>query len=162
MAKKKVSKKSAGKKTKKVGKKKITLKKAKAGGGGGPDPLCDRLTTDVTDALLHWQINFGRAGIRQLMLDMLKPSTAHTTFLQWMVARSTTYHSMITDAKTAGETYPWVIPWVGAVSFESMFQACAGFWLAAGDPPAVDQLRPSVVNFIDFQVGLFCTTVGAT
>ena len=112
--------------------------------------------------LLYWQANEGRALIKQLMLDMLNPSTAHTQFFQWMVARTTTYHTIIKNAKYAGDTHPWIIPWVAAASFESIFESCSAVWLAAGDPDEPDELKASVTEFIDFQVDLFCMAIRAS
>ena len=176
MAKKKATKKAKSKKKsakKKSAKKKASGSKAskkKAGSlgagtatlSGGGQPLSALLTDEVVNALKSWQINFGRSGIKDLMLQLLNPTTTHTQFLQWMLAREQTYYSIIKTAKSNGETHSWVIPIVAAMAFETMFDACAAFWLAAGDPPAPDQLRQSVLDFIDFQVGIFISTVGAS
>jgi hypothetical protein len=169
--KKSATKKMAAKKTKsakkKSARKKTSKKTGKATAGGASIamniiPLSDRLRTDVVDALINWQVQIGHANFRLMVLSMLNPATDRSTMMQWMVARTVTYHSFIKDAKDAGETYSWVVPWVGAVSFEAMFQACTGFWMAAGEPPAIDTLRPSVEEFVNVQVGIFCTSVGAS
>jgi hypothetical protein len=171
MAKKKsASKKKAGSKKSAASKAKSSKKKSggskkktKVGGGGGPGtPLSQLLKNEVVKTLKYWQFNFGRSGIKDLMVQLLNPTTTHAQFLQWMFAREQTYSGLIKAAKNNGNTYPWVVPIVGAVAFESMFNACAAFWLAAGDPPAPDQLRPAVIDFIDLQVGLFVATVGAS
>jgi len=147
--------------TKKSKKKKLGSKKKKKT-GGSPQPLSVQLRNEVITTLKYWQINFGRSGIRQMMIDLLKPSSMHTQFLQWMVARDQTYYGIIKTAKNNGKTYPFVIPSIAALAFETMFDSCAAFWLAAGEPPAVDQLKPSVLDFIDFEVGVFTATVGSS
>lgn len=188
MAKKKTSKKSASKKkvaSKKAAKKKVAAKKAKTtrkktakkkyskktsgraqkkvrSGGSGDSSVCDQLRTEIVDTLLYWQLNFGRDGIKQMMMQMADPSTTSTTLLEWMVARTSTYHSLIRDAKDAGNTHPWVMPLIAAMWFEAIFEGCAAAWLAAGDPDQPDELRPSVEDLIDFQVNLFCSMIGGT
>ena len=159
MAKKKAKKKPAAKQAKVTKKKAAPAKKKVMSGGGGGDSVCDELKEQIVDNLIDWQVNVGRANIKQLMLAMLKPSTAHTQFFQWMVARTTTYHTIIKTAKDAGDTHSWIIPWVAAASFESIFETCSAVWLAAGDADVADELNPSVTEFIDFQVDLFCMAI---
>lgn len=170
--KKRVSKESASasKASKRGRSTKKTARSGRAGyggwfsGGGDSDaePLCDQLRDEIIGSLKDWQGQFGRSGIRELMMQLMNPATSHTQFLEWMIARGQTYHAIIKAARDNGQTYPFIIPAVAAAAFESQFQACAAFWLAAGEPPAPDQLRQSVLDFIDFQVGLFCVTVGAS
>ena len=155
---KKAAKKAAPKKT-------GAAKKMASGGGGstsGVDSLCDQLKDEIKGALLSWQVEFGRSGIRQQMMAMLHSSEARAVIMQWTVARAVTYHGMIKTAKEAGNTHPWVVPWVAAMSLETVFQSSTGYWLAAGDSAATNVLKPSVVEFVDMQVDLCCAVIGGS
>jgi hypothetical protein len=146
-----------------VPKKKSIQKKGrkKKSGGGGAAMLTNDLNKQVKDALKDWQLNLGKDAIRSKLMDMMNPSKFDTSLLLQMIARTQTFNTLITTAKTNGELPPWVMPLTAAIAFEAVFHTCAAFWLASGDPPAAGTLQKSVEDFVDMQVSNFASCIGA-
>jgi hypothetical protein len=136
-------------------------KKKTAAGGAAMPTLTEKLNKQVKDALRDWQLNDGKDAIRSKVMDMMNPSKFDTSLLLQMIARTQTFNSLLSTAKTNGELPPWVMPLTAAIAFEALFHTCAAFWLASGDPPAPGTLAQSVEDFVDMQVSNFASCIGA-
>lgn len=127
--------------------------------------LIDDLKNIVVSTLETWQANYGRDGVRSKLGDMVNPSKLDTTLLLAMIQRGQASHALIRTAKNNGNVSQFVMPFMATLTFESMFQSCAAFWLAAGDPPNagdLTELRQSVYDFIDSQMQMLAICIGAT
>ena len=105
--------------------------------------LTDDLKTIITGTLETWQVNFGRNGVRDKFADMINPSKFDGTLLFAMINRAQQSHAFIQTAKDNGNVSSFVMPFMAAMAFETVFQSCATFWMSAGDP---DPMTPSVLK----------------
>ena len=134
---------------------------AENGDGDDKERLSDQLGSEVETQLVEWQSTIGRDGIRQKVMEAYWPGGTQVELLQWMVARTEKYQGLIKTAQDKGQLYPWIVPYPAACLFESMFQACVGVWLVAGEPDQPDKLSPSVKDYVSFQARTFGAMVGS-
>jgi hypothetical protein len=119
--------------------------------------LAAELERELTDYLIALEAQ-GRPAVEQRFQNALNPSSSEASALwsegeQRVRTRAT--------AMAAHGLYPWSHPFLSSLAFESVVAASVQCWLMAGPPDSPTTLKPSVQDFIRWQVKTFTAAIGA-
>lgn len=143
--------------------KKVSKRTTNARNSGNGRTIAEDLEHMMIDELLQYQqMSDGQSDIRRQLRNLLSPSKSVVFVLaQRETARMAVICDKISAAKSAGETYPWIVAPCATILFESAFQASVAVWLAAGEPSSTGLLKPRVADFVHASVKGLAMIIGA-
>ncbi len=118
----------------------------------------------VINKLKIWQGAAGTDSIADAALAALDPDAnpyGAGSAGEHVNARLKDWTDELVIERQAGNLFPWVIPSAAAILFEGVFNTCVAYWVARGQPSSAAALRPDVTRFVNLQIRLFTTLVGA-
>lgn len=92
--------------------------------------------------------------------DLVNPNGNPYSLVGWASARMNEVSDQLSERVKEDKVSPLVMPRLGALSVEWMFELCVLYWISKGDPPQSNQLDPKVKKFIARQAKIAAALMG--